>query len=233
MNRRQKFEVEQCIGYRFNDAALLLTALTHSSYANEHGCESNERLEFLGDSILSFAVTTYMYSTYPDRDEGVFSKVRSKIVSTESIACIIERTGLDRFLRLGNSEQNTGKSSKRKIFANLFEAVIGAIYLDGGLTRAVKCVLKQLTQEIDGAIHADVISDYKTALYELVQSHKGSVLEYRLLSRSGPDHDPTFRFEVQIDHVPYGEGSGHSKAEAQLEASKQAYLKLTTREKKQ
>ena len=225
MSKALKHSLEMKIGYPFNDAQLMITAFTHSSYANEHSGESNERLEFLGDSILNFAVTQFMYNHYPDKDEGVFSKVRSRIVSTETISQIVEEKQLHLYLLLGSSEHKASKMSKKKMHANLFEAIVGAVFLDGGLEKAIKFVLEYLADKIELFINSDLISDYKTALQELIQKRKGDTLKYVLVCKDGPDHSPEFTYAAEINGEIYGVGKGSSKSSAQLEASKIAYEK--------
>ncbi len=217
-------ELEKVIGYHFKDRSLLQTALSHSSFVNEckeKNCVSNERLEFLGDSVLGVITASYLYETYPDVMEGELTKMRSALVC-EGALCVCARTiSLGEHLRLGRGEESGGGRKRDSILADAFEAVIGAIYLDGGEIPARKFVHKFV---IRGAkeIDPNAIRDYKTALQEIVQKNPGETLSYRMLGACGPDHDKKFQVEVLLNSNVIGQGEGHSKKEAEQMAAKKA-----------
>lgn len=197
---------------------LLNTALTHSSYSNEHGGSNYERLEFLGDAVLQLVTSEYFYNTL-DKGEGELSKIRASFVCEEALAQYSKDIGIDKLIKVGNGQQ---KDINDTIIADCFESVLGAIYLDKGFLVAKDYVLKIVvpyTKE-----HHIFFGDYKSKLQEMVQTDKKS-LEYRLISESGPSHDKTFVFEVVIDNIVYGRGTGKSKKEAEQQAAKKALQK--------
>ena len=220
--------LEERLGYSFADVSLLENALTHSSYANENkakGETSNERLEFLGDSVLGMVVADYLFRTHPDMPEGELTRTRAALVCEESLVEVAARWELGDYLRLGRGEDAGGGRNRPSIRADAVEAVIAAVYLDGGIGSARKLITKFILtdneREQEGAIR-----DYKTALQELVQRESGQVLTYRLLGESGPDHAKVFSVEVDLNGTPVGAGEGRSKKEAEQMAAKAAIEKL-------
>ncbi len=207
-------------GYTFNNEELLYTALSHSSYANEHKKESNERLEFLGDSILSIIVSEYLFSRYPDVDEGELTKMRASLVCEKSLAGFAEEIGLSNMLLLGKGELQAGGNKRPSIISDAFEAVLAAIYLDGGMEEAKKFVLRFISkQHIGGSF-----KDYKTVLQEVIQKNPEEQLTYCLVAESGPEHDKQFTVEVHLNSNVIGKGVGHSKKNAEQMAAKEALL---------
>lgn len=217
-------KLEEKIGYRFKDKELLRTALTHSSYANEEHPgrhQSYERLEFLGDAILGLTAAEFLYRHEPELAEGRMTRLRSELVCEASLYRIAQQLGLESCMRLGKSERNNGVRGLRSITADMVEAVIAAIYLDGGLEEAKAFILRTVLKDAPiGQEHRS--ADYKSRLQELVQSEAGSHVAYELTGESGPDHDKLFTYRVLINGVPAGEGSGRSKKEAEQMAAKEA-----------
>lgn len=213
------------IGYTFSNGELLEKALTHSSYANEgnRGLESNERLEFLGDSVLGFVTARYLFST-DSAPEGELTKLRAALVCEKALSSYARALGLGEHLLLGKGERNNGGAQRPSILADAFEAVLASIYLDGGLEPAEAFVLPYLEQERSQQRRAQ-FKDYKTALQEIVQQNPGERLEYELKSESGPDHDKKFVMEVHLNSNVIGVGRGKSKKEAEQQAAREA-LKL-------
>lgn len=220
--------LEEKLGYSFQDPTLLLNALTHSSYANEHreqGIPSNERLEFLGDSVLGFVVADHLYRTRPDLPEGDLTRVRAALVREESLAEVADYLDLGSYLRLGRGE-DTGSGRKRpSIRADAVEAVLAAVYLDGGIGNARKLVHRLILDRPREV--PTTVRDYKTALQELVQRESGRTLEYRLIGEQGPDHAKIFEMEVLLNGERVGTGEGRSKKEAEQAAACAAVAKLT------
>ncbi len=215
-------EIEQRIGYTFKDKSLIRTALTHSSYANElHKGKDNERLEFLGDAVLSIVVADYIFHLYGDKTEGDLTKLRASLVCESTLACYARQIGLGQKLLLGKGEQNSGGNDRPSILADAFEAVIAAIYLDGGMEEARRFVLRFTKNEIE---HPAVrrTADYKTTLQEIVQQNEGERLEYVLVGESGPDHNKHFVAEVHLNSNVIGKGGGRSKKEAEQQAARAA-----------
>lgn len=212
MNFLAKYHIE------IENKDLLITALTHSSYSNEHGGENYERLEFLGDAVLQLITSEYFYQTEQKR-EGELSKIRASFVCEEALAQYAKDIGIDKEIRVGNGQL---KDINNTIIADTFESVLGAIYLDKGFSVAREYVLKVLVPYTEE--HHVFLGDYKSRLQELVQTDKKS-LEYRLISETGPSHDKVFTFEVVIDNIVYGTGTGKSKKEAEQQAAKSALKK--------
>ena len=216
-------ELETAIGYRFANISLLQNALAHSSYANERwhdSLKSNERLEFLGDSILGMVVAEYLYRTFPERPEGDLTRMRADMVCETSLAAIADRIGLGKHLLLGHGEEAGGGRGRASILADAVESVIAACFLDGGMEAArgfirrfvlTNVPVKQLTNK-----------DYKTALQELVQQKRNQTLSYRLTGESSPDHDKQFRVEVSLHGTVVGSGVGSSKKRAEQDAARMA-----------
>ena len=215
--------LQETIGYTFRDPSLLETALTHTSYANEvykDGLRSYERLEFLGDSILGFTAADYLSRAFPKLHEGELTKLRADLVCETSLAQTAKALGLGDYLRLGKGEEATGGRKRVSIIADVVEAVIAAIYLDGGLEAAQRFIYTHVL--VDTKARIQLNADYKTMLQELVQQKKNQVLSYELLGESGPDHDKQFSVRVLLNGTPIGEGSGTSKKRAEQAAASAA-----------
>lgn len=222
-------EFQNTIGYLFKDEKLLNAALTHSSYANEKGLpvqEFNERLEFLGDAVLEMLTSEHLYKQFPDYSEGILTRIRASVVRGRVLAEYAIELGMGEFLLLGKGENATGGRTRASILANVFEAVTGAIYLDGGYFPARDFVLKFINKRIIYYIENSFQYDNKTYLQEKIQSSTGKSIEYRLVDETGPDHDKTFFIQVFIDDKIYGEGVGKSKKEAEQNAAREALKKL-------
>ena len=209
---------EQNIQYTFKDKSLLTLALTHSSYANEskNHIEYNERLEFLGDAVLQLVTSEKLYKENPNMPEGKMSKTRAALVCEDALANYSKQIELGRFMFLGKGEDNTGGRERPSILADAFEALIGAIFLDGGIAPAKKFILRFLN---DKNLH---MHDYKTLLQEIIQQNPEEQLEYELVEESGPDHDKHFVVEVHLNSNPIGRGGGRSKKEAEQQAAREA-----------
>ena len=219
--------LQEAIGYTFRDPSLLETALTHTSYANEvykDGLRSYERLEFLGDSILGFTAADYLGKTFPKLHEGELTKLRADLVCETSLAQTAKALGLGDYLRLGKGEEATGGRRRVSIIADVVEAVIAAIYLDGGLEAAQRFIYTHVL--VDTKARIQLNADYKTMLQELVQQQKNQVLSYELLGESGPDHDKQFTVQVLLNGTPIGTGSGSSKKRAEQAAASAALQQL-------
>lgn len=213
-------ELEQKIGYVFKDKELLTLALTHSSYANEKGNKNdNERLEFLGDSVLGFITAEYLFSTLKDRFEGELTKLRANAVCEKSLAVFANEINLGDYIFLGKGEIMTGGRERPSILSDAFESVIAAIYLDGGMDEAKKFVLRFVSKSTTDTAQA---TDYKTLLQEVIQKNPDEHLTYRLVAESGPDHNKVFTVEVYLNSNCIGTGSGHSKKKAEQAAAKEA-----------
>ena len=218
--------LEEKLGYTFQDKSLLENALTHSSCANESKgrLHSNERLEFLGDSILGMVVADYLFRTHPDLPEGDLTRTRAALVCEGSLVEVAQCLELGAYLKLGKGEEAGGGRTRPSIRADAVEAVLAAVYLDGGIGSARKIIQKYiLSREIEGL---NSQRDYKTALQELIQRESGQSLKYRLTGSEGPDHDKRFFVEVDLNGQPVGAGKGRSKKEAEQMAAKAAIAKL-------
>ena len=220
-------ELEAAIGYRFQNITLLQNALTHSSYANErwhNSLLSNERLEFLGDSILGMVVAEHLYRRLPDRPEGDLTRIRADMVCEASLAAVADRLNLGEHLLLGHGEERFGGRSRASILADAVESIIAASFLDGGMEAARAFITKFILSNVPTEkLHN---ADYKTALQELVQQKKNQVLRYVLTGQSGPDHDKQFAVQVELNGNVVGTGIGSSKKRAEQEAARQAMEKL-------
>ncbi len=216
--------LEKKLGHVFRDRALLATALTHSSYANENRGrgECNERLEFLGDSVLGMVVADALYRRFPELPEGRMTRLRAQLVCEESLHRVASELGLGEYVRLGRGEEHTGGRRRTSILADAVEAVIAAMYLDGGLETAKAFIERQILSALDGSGPAMRVEDCKTELQELVQKKSGQSLSYELLGESGPDHDKTFTSQVSLNGRPIGSGSGRTKKEAEQAAARAA-----------
>lgn len=216
-------ELEKAIGYQFRNITLLQNALSHSSYANERwhdSLKSNERLEFLGDSVLGMVVAEHLYRTFPNRPEGELTRMRADMVCEKTLASVANGLDLGKHLLLGKGEEQGGGRSRESILADAVESVIAACYLDGGMTAAVQFIQKFILVNVPVTkLHN---ADYKTALQELVQQKKNQVLAYKLVGESGPDHDKEFRVELTLNGAVVGVGSGSSKKRAEQAAAQKA-----------
>ncbi len=216
-------DLEEKLGYKFKNINLLKNALTHSSYANEvrGGYSSNERLEFLGDSVLSLVVSDYLYKQFKNLPEGELTKLRASLVCEKSLCSFSRELELGKFLNLGKGEDHNGGRERDSILADAFEAVLAAIYLDGGMESARRYVMNFVLRELK---HTDdeVFKDYKTALQEIIQRNPEESVSYVLTSESGPDHDKSFTVEVRLNSNIIGCGTGKSKKQAEQRAAKQA-----------
>lgn len=222
-------ELEERLQYRFHQPELLAEALSHSSYANEHRSahlNSNERLEFLGDSVLGFVTAEFLFRQHPDLPEGDLTRIRAALVCEQSLYEVAKKLGLGEFLRLGRGEEAGGGRERTSILADATEAVIAAVYLDGGIQAASDLIHRCLLDAEREEVVEERRRDYKTALQELVQRHADQVLSYRMADERGPDHDKTFVAEVLLNGVVAGSGTGHSKKEAEQLAAKAALGKL-------
>lgn len=219
-------DIEKSIGYTFKNRELLKKALTHTSYAYENGIESNEKLEFLGDSILEFISSKYLYGKYPELREGEMTKVRATVVCEKSLYKVAKLHNFSDFLYLGRSEQKSGGSQRPAILADSVEAVIAAIFMDGGIIPAEKFIIDNLKNEIEEATKHVGDKDYKTVLQEKLQAHGEVKIEYEILQEKGPDHNKTFEAEVKCNGKVLAKGEGKSKKEAHMEAAKKALENL-------
>jgi len=222
-------ELEQKLGHAFQNEKLLKTALTHSSFANEakgKGEECNERLEFLGDSILGFTVAKYLYKHRPGMPEGKMTKLRAELVCEQSLVRIADKLGLGAYLFLGRGEELGGGRQRPSILADAVEALFAAVFLDSGISEAEKVVLSLLDESLELEQGGGAIQDYKTALQELVQRKNGQNLRYHLLSATGPDHQKIFEVEVLLNDTCVGMGTGRSKKEAEQVAASAALRSL-------
>ena len=218
------------IGYQFQNEHLLLQALTHSSYANEKHMKKlsdNERLEFLGDAVLEIISSDFLYKNYPQKPEGELTKLRASIVCEPTLALCTEAIHLGDYLYLGNGEDLTGGRQRKSILSDALEAVIGAIYLDGGFANAKEFVLKYILTDIE---HKQLFYDSKTILQEVVQGEHEN-LTYELISESGPDHNKSFTVEARVGSRVLGEGTGRTKKAAEQEAAYKALLKLKKKQR--
>ena len=222
--------LQSAIGYTFTDPALLRRAMTHSSHSNESGERNhhllcNERLEFLGDSVLSIVVSRYLYVNYPQEGEGVLTNMRKDGVCAEALARYARRIGIGDCLLLGKGEALSGGYEKENILADAFEALLAAVYLDAG-ERGMEIVreflLPMVVEDLTALESKGIDGDYKTPLQQLVQQTEGDVLEYVLISAEGPDHCKTFEVEVRVNSNPCGRGTGSSKRKAEQAAAKAA-----------
>jgi len=221
-------ELEKRLGYTFQDKNLLWTALTHSSYANENkksGITCNERLEFLGDAILGVTVALYLYKTFPELPEGDMSRIRANLVCEAGLVPVAEQLDLGANLRLGHGEEMGGGRSRASILADAVEAVIAAVYLDGGVSAASALIDRMILSGAEQGVHPRN-RDFKTELQELVQKKSGQTIVYSVLAESGPDHNKRFTVEVALNGRALGQGIGRSKKEAEQAAAEKALQAL-------
>lgn len=222
--------LEKNLNYKFNNIDFLKTALTHSSYANEHNMkntENNERLEFLGDTILALIVSQYLYKKYPNYPEGELTKVRARVVCESSLAFIARKINLGEFLLLGKGEDVTGGRLRESILADASEALMGAIYIDSCFEVVNDLMLQKFENDLVHAVaKGSLFIDYKTKLQENLQKRTKSQIEYKIEKEEGPDHDKIFFVNVIVDNKSVGTGSGRNKKEAEQIAAKEALLIL-------
>ncbi len=221
-------DLETAIGYRFRNLALLQNALTHSSYANERwhdSLKSNERLEFLGDSILGMVVAEYLYRSFPDRPEGELTRMRADMVCESALAAVADKIGLGEHLLLGHGEERFGGRNRASILADAVESVIAASFLDGGMEAATHFIQRFVLTQVP--VKKLQNADYKTALQELIQQKKNQVLVYSLVGETGPDHEKSFQVEVSLNGQVIGSGSGSSKKRAEQDAAHHALQTLS------
>lgn len=218
--------LEEKIGYTFTNKQLLNKALTHTSYAYEHKVESNEKLEFLGDSILEFISSMYLFENYPNLKEGEMTKVRATVVCENSLYKIAKKLNFSDFLNLGKSEKMSAEEVRPAILADSVEAVIAAIYLDGGLEEAKKFIIENLKEEIKVASKNVGQKDYKTVLQEKLQEHGEVKIVYTIIKETGPDHDKTFEAQVECNNKKLATGEGKTKKHAEMEAARRALENL-------
>lgn len=221
-------ELQDKLNYNFKNRTLLRQALTHSSWANEgkNNGISNERLEFLGDSVLSLVISEYLYKNRRDLEEGSLSKYRAEIVCEPSLARCAKEIGLGSFLFMGKGEETTGGRERDSILADAMEALIAAIYLDSDLNSVSYIILKLFKKIIDEVLSGLIYRDYKTKLQEVTQRMGIGKITYELVNEYGPDHNKTFVIRVQIGNLQLGEGCGRSKKEAEQYAAMEALNKL-------
>ena len=220
-------DLENAIGYRFRNITLLQNALSHSSFANERwhdSLKSNERLEFLGDSILGMVVAEFLYRNYPDRPEGELTRMRADMVCETSLAKVADQIALGEHLLLGHGEEQGGGRARASILADAVESVIAASFLDGGMEPARKFIERFILCNVPE--HCLRNADYKTALQELIQQKKNQELTYQLTGESGPDHDKHFAVQVLLNGTVIGSGEGTSKKRAEQDAARNAMENL-------
>ena len=220
-------EVEKLIGIEFENKGVLITALTHSSYANQFkDVKYNERLEFLGDSVLQLCVTKYLFNNYKDKSEGELTKIRALVVCENSLHKVSKNLSLGKYIRMSKGEELTGGRERTSIQADALEAVIAAVYLDKGIEVANDFILRNFKDVIDKAINEEIILDFKTRLQEVLQKNGEVNIVYNLVKHEGPPHRRKFFTKVVINNETMGEGEGFSKKEAEQASAKQALKKL-------
>ncbi len=222
----QAFAKEK-LGFEYKDISLFITALTHRSYVNEHKSNAahNERLEFLGDAILELVTSDYLFQNF-DQPEGIMTAWRAAMVNTDSIGESGIKLGYPPLVRMSRGENAGSDRAHAVIYADCFEAVIGSIYLDQGYQAASDFIYKHIISKLPDILENDTWRDPKSLLQEIVQRELTMVPEYRLITATGPDHDRTFTVEVLVGETVYGNGTGHSKQEAQVAAARQAIQRL-------
>ena len=222
-------DLEKKIGYAFKDVKLLEEALTHSSYSNERRKESrsnNERLEFLGDSVLGIVISDYLFKNFQEMPEGELTKVRSKIVCETTLGECSRAIDLGAYMFFGKGEEMTGGRDRTSILADAYESLIASIYMDGGLEASRDFILTHMKKKISDAIAGKVFLDYKTHLQELVQVNKSNKIKYEIIGEEGPDHCKVFHTQVSLNELVIGDGVGRSKKESEQEAAKMALRKV-------
>lgn len=215
-------ELEKSIGYTFKDKKLLKKALTHTSYAYENKLESNEKLEFLGDSILEYISSKYIYNNYRNLKEGEMTKVRAEVVCEDSLYKVAKRHNFSDFILIGKSEANSGGNFKPAILADSIEATIAAIYFDGGLDAAEKFIIDNLKEAIENSSKNVGMKDFKTVLQEKLQEHGDVYIKYTVIKETGPDHDKVFTVKVELNGKILATGEGRTKKHAEMDAARRA-----------
>lgn len=223
-------QLQEKYGIQFNNEQLCKQAFTHSSYANEHrGSQvvDNERLEFLGDAVLEITISHYLYDTYEEMSEGELSKFRAAIVNEESLYHFAKELQFNRYILLGKGEERTGGRNRPALLADVFEAFLGALYLDQGLEACLQFMSKYIYPQIsrDALSH---MMDYKTQLQELVQKEKGAELRYKVIAEKGPSHNKQFIVEANVNNIHQAVGKGRTKKDAEQKAAKLLYEQLST-----
>ena len=230
MNHTDAEQLEQVIGYSFSNLALLTQALSHSSYANEHRAEgmgNNERLEFLGDSVLEIVSSEFLYLSFPDKPEGELTRLRASLVCEATLAFCARQFDLPSYLLLGKGEERTGGRGRASIVSDALEALIGAIYLDGGLESAKDFIVRFILTDYE---HKRMFTDSKTLLQEVIQrDFKNSEVVYQVTGEQGPDHNKLFMVDLVLDQETVGSGSGSTKKAAEQEAAYRALIELKKR----
>lgn len=227
--------LQESIGYFFRDPSLLTNALTHSSFANEatskgEQTKSNERLEFLGDSVLSLIVSRYLYEEYPDLPEGDLSKIRAQTVCEKTLAVFAREISLGSYLLLGHGEAQNKGYERDSILSDAFEALLASVFLDGGMEAVRTFLLPYAVRQIRETVKSHHTMDYKTMLQQIVQQEKSEILDYVLVSETGPSHKPLFEVEARLNSNVIGRGRGSSKREAEQNAAKEALAYFGTAE---
>ncbi|MBR5535423.1 MAG: ribonuclease III [Clostridia bacterium] len=215
-------DFQKSLGYSFKNEELLITALTHTSYAHERHVESYERLEFLGDAVLQMLTSMYIYKTYSDFPEGKMSRMRANIVCEETLSRIAEKLEVGKHARLGKGEELTGGRERASILADMVEAILAAIYLDGGIDKAREVIFDAYGHIIENAAEGRLNRDYKTMLQEKLQKEGSVLIEYLPVKEEGPAHNKVFTMAVSLNNKILGTGSGRTKQEAQQMAAKAA-----------
>lgn len=215
-------ELESILGVKFNETKYLKRALTHRSYSNEHKCESYEKQEFLGDSVLSLIVSDYLFKNMKKGAEGELSRIRASLVCEESLAEVGNKIGLSHFVMLGKGEEKYGTRDRASLISDVFEAILAAVYLDMGYEKAREFLMRVMGDKIKAAASADSKKDYKSNLQETIQkiSHGKTKIQYQVIGESGPEHNKNFEVELSINSNPYSKGIGKTKKEAEQEAAK-------------
>ena len=223
MDEKSLYDLQKKLKYKFKNPELLKAALTHSSYANENrrsGAASNERLEFLGDSVLGMTVASIIFNGRPDMPEGQMTRLRAELVCEKSLAALAVSFGIGECLLLGHGEEKSGGRERPSILADSVEAILAAMYLDGGFKPVMRLISERL------APHASLAgfenTDYKTSLQEMIQEKAGRTLTYHITGESGPDHMKSYTVEVRLNGTSVGKGTGRSKKEAEQEAARAA-----------
>ncbi|TVR33515.1 MAG: ribonuclease III [Spirochaetaceae bacterium] len=228
--RRKELQLfEKHAGIKFRSPELLNLAFSHRSYANENQYEvgNNEKLEFLGDSVLGLVVAEYLFETLTEKAEGDLAKIKSFVVSEDSLAAISRSLKVDNFILIGKGEEYSGGRSKKALLADALEAIIGAFFLDSGFRASKKFILKYLVPEINKVLQNRHRKDYKTLLQELVQKQFKTYPKYTMVKKTGPDHSKTFWMEVKVGETTYGPGKGRNKKSAEQSAAQLAYTALS------
>ena len=230
MEEKDLSRLEEQMGYTFCHRGYLLQAVTHSSYANEQKMGrlfQNERLEFLGDAVLELIISKYLYDTFAQMPEGELTKLRASVVCESSLAAKARELDLGAYLRLGKGEDATGGRNRESVLEDAFEAVIGAVYLDGGIAAAQTYVLRQMIPVVEAKKSSFRDIDYKTKLQEVIQRSSQVPLKYESIGEKGPDHQKEFMAQVLHSEKLLGQGVGHSKKEAEQQAAREALCRLS------